>query len=220
MTKDEVFALALEAATKSIAKKRKVGAVIAAEYTNDWVVLASDCNHNKGRPCEDEKGTTLPEVVHAEIAALNSIVDAEFEGPLHLFVTHEPCANCVAAFASILPPTVDVKSRIHVVSSGMKFDDGKLRYDLTPAIAIEGIATVLTYGAKKYKPNNWRSVDPQRYVGAFERHWQAYICGELIDSESGLPHLAHCMTNLAFLLELGHKPVCQQTIADYLKNSV
>jgi len=119
----------------------------------------------------------------------------------------------------MLPPGVSVKDRIHVVSSGMKFDDGKIRYDLIPAIATEGLAAVLTYGAKKYKPNNWRSVDPQRYVGAFERHWQAYICGELIDSESGLPHLAHCMTNLAFLLELGHKPVCQQTIADYLKNS-
>ena len=224
MTKDEVFALALEAATKSTAKKRKVGAVLAIlESDFGGFRILSVGNHynaeNPNGPCEDDEGNTLPTVIHAEINALRSIPNnADFFINLHMFVTHEPCSNCVAEFASVLLPGTDVRSRIHVVSSGMKFDDGKLRYDLTPAIAIEGIAAVLTYGAKKYKPNNWRSVDPQRYVGAFERHWQAYMRGELVDSESGLPHLAHCMTNLAFLLELGHKPVCQQTIADYLKN--
>jgi hypothetical protein len=219
MTKDEVFALALEAATKSTAKKRKVGAVLAVQDRDKWRVLAVANNYNAvdpNGPCEDEHGNTLPTVVHAEVNALRSVPD-EFDN-MHLFVTHEPCPNCVAAFAETLAFGINVKERIHVVSSGMKFDDGKLRYDLTPSIAIEGLAAVLTYGAKKYKPNNWRSVDPQRYVGAFERHWQAYMRGELIDNESGLPHLAHCMTNLAFLLELGHKPVCQQTIADYLKN--
>ena len=219
MTKDEVFALALEAATKSTAKKRKVGAVLAVIARDDLHVLSVANNYNAENPngpCEDDEGNTLPSVVHAEVNALRSLPD-EFDN-MHLFVTHEPCANCVAAFAETLAFGIDVKERIHVVSSGMKFDDGKLRYDLTPAIAVESLAAVLTYGAKKYKPNNWRSVDPQRYVGAFERHWQAYMRGELIDSESGLPHLAHCMTNLAFLLELGHKPVCQQTIADYLKN--
>jgi len=77
---------------------------------------------------------------------------------------------------------------------------------------------VLHYGAKKYKPNNWRTVEPQRYVAAFERHWQAYLTGEMIDSESGLPHLSHCMTNLAFLLELRHVPDSQQTLEDYVKN--
>lgn len=222
MTKDEVFALALETATKSTAKKRKVGAVLAMlMLPNNWKVFGTGFNYNSADtigPCEDSNGLTLPLVVHAEISALRSLPGDELYSTMHLFVTHEPCANCVAAFAKVLAPGIEVKDRIHVVSSGMKFDDGKLRYDLTPAIAIEGIAAVLTYGAKKYKPNNWRSVDPQRYVGAFERHWQAYMRGELVDSESGLPHLAHCMTNLAFLLELGHKPVCQQTIADYLKN--
>jgi hypothetical protein len=224
MTKDEVFALALEVASESKAKKRKVGAVLAVLESFSFRVLSAACNYNAedpAGPCEDDKGNTLPTVVHAEVNALRSLpMEENFYDNLHLFVTHEPCANCVAAFAEHLSATTDVKARIHVVSSGMKFDDGKMRYDLIPAIATEGLAAVLTYGAKKYKPNNWRSVDPQRYVGAFERHWQAYNRGELIDSESGLPHLAHCMTNLAFLLELGHKPVCQQTIADYLKNSV
>lgn len=219
MTKDEVFALALETAAKSTAKKRKVGAVLAVQVQNEWRVLSAANNYNAADPngpCEDEYGRTLPSVVHAEVNALSSLPD-EYDN-LHLFVTHEPCHNCVAAFAQTLAPGISVKERIHVVSSGMKLDDGKMRYDLIPAIATEGLAAVLTYGAKKYKPNNWRSVNPERYVAAFERHWQAYISGEMLDAESGLPHLAHCMTNLAFLLELGYKPERQQTLADYIKN--
>lgn len=219
MTKDEVFALALEAATKSPAKKRKVGAVIASADGDSFTVMSTGYNHNPfTQVCENEHGETLATVRHAEEDAVLGFNKATVGGPLHLFVTHEPCANCIAKFAELLPAGTDVKSRIHVVSSGMKLDDGKMRYDLIPAIATEGLAAVLTYGAKKYKPNNWRSVNPERYVAAFERHWQAYISGEMLDVESGLPHLAHCMTNLAFLLELGYKPERQQTLADYIKN--
>ncbi len=222
MTKNEVFALALEAAANSTARKRKVGAVLALLEDFDYRIVSLGNNYNAENPngpCEDANGSTLSTVIHAEVAALNALpIDWTNLANLHLFVTHEPCANCVAAFSTLLAPGTDVKSRIHVVSSGMKLDDGKMRYDLIPAIATEGLAAVLTYGAKKYKPNNWRSVNPERYVAAFERHWQAYISGEMLDTESGLPHLAHCMTNLAFLLELGYKPERQQTLADYIKN--
>lgn len=222
MTKDEVFAIALEAATKSTAKKRKVGAVVAAELSPGFFKVLSVGNNynaeNPNGPCEDEHGNTLRSVIHAEDCALRSLPVASPSDNLHLFVTHEPCPSCIKCFAQELLPKVDIKKHIHIVSSGMKFDDGKLRYDLIPSIATEGLAAVLTYGAKKYKPDNWRSVEPQRYVGAFDRHWHAYLQGELIDKESGLPHLAHCMTNLAFLLELGHAPKRQQTIAEYCKN--
>lgn len=218
LTTDQVFELALETAQKSPAKKRKVGAVLAAPCGAAWNVLATGFNHAYGSPCEDEAGDTVPGIVHAEVEALNKVPAELLTGPFHLFVTHEPCANCVAAFSKKLAPGVDVKSRIHVVSSGMKLDDGKLRYDLIPHIVTESLAAVLTYGAKKYKPENWRSVDPQRYVAAAERHWHAYLAGELIDSESGLPHLAMAMTNFGFLLELKHVPKQQQTLADYCKN--
>ena len=84
-----------------------------------------------------------------------------------------------------------------------KHDEGKLRYELIPPSALKGIAEVLTHGAEKYTPNNWRNVtDLTRYEGAMMRHFEAYRSGELLDKDSGLPHLAHCMTNLVFLLEL------------------
>ena len=87
-----------------------------------------------------------------------------------------------------------------------KFDGGKIRYELVPPKVIQGIAEVLTFGANKYGVDNWKSVDdPERYIGALYRHLEAHRKGELIDPESGVSHLAHASTNLAFLIELNHK---------------
>lgn len=62
------------------------------------------------------------------------------------------------------------------------------------------IAEVLTFGARKYKPNNWRNCDDYgRYLAAAWRHWFALSNGEDLDSESGLTHRAHFMTNIMFL---------------------
>lgn len=229
---DELMQLAFEQAAKSPAKKRKVGAVISFVYADGSLQTATGYNYNPRQPgCEDAEGNTLPEVVHAEVAAINYFegnslsigMDATVLPKLR--VTHQPCENCLDKFFRFVrknwhvPENTDMRELVIVANTGMKFDTDKIRFDLIPPIATEAIATVLTYGAKKYKPNNWRSVDPERYVAAFERHWHAFISGELFDVESGLPHLAHCMTNLAFLLELNYKPELQQRLADYCKNS-
>lgn len=39
----------------------------------------------------------------------------------------------------------------------------------------------------------------QRYLDALYRHLQAYRSGESHDPESGLHHLSHALTNIAFL---------------------
>lgn len=226
---DDYISIALEAATKSSAKKRKVGAAIVCYDRAGNKQHAIGWNHHpKQVRCEDENGNTLPEVIHAEVHAIKNAENlmqdyASYLLP-RLYVTHQPCENCLDKFFQFIrkywtvPDNADLRQLVMIAETGMKFDTDKLRFDLIPAIATEGLAAVLTYGAKKYKPNNWRSVDPQRYVAAFERHWHAYISGEMLDKESGLPHLAHCMTNLTFLLELGYKPEQQQTLADYCKN--
>lgn len=87
-------------------------------------------------------------------------------------------------------------------SGGLKYDHGKLRYDLVPPHAIKAIADVLTYGADKYAPNSWQTVSDgeTRYTAAMMRHFEAYRAGEDFDPESGKSHLAHCLCNLTFLL--------------------
>jgi len=83
-----------------------------------------------------------------------------------------------------------------------KHDAGKLRYSLVPPIAIEAMADVLTFGANKYAANSWQGVynGQERYLDALYRHLESYRCGEQVDSDSGKSHLAHAITNLAFLL--------------------
>lgn len=65
---------------------------------------------------------------------------------------------------------------------------------------IEQLCEIITYGAKKYKPNNWQNVERERYVAAYIRHYVAYLNGEDLDQESGFHHLAHAMCNAMFIL--------------------
>ena len=84
-----------------------------------------------------------------------------------------------------------------------KADTGKLRPTLVPASLVPAVAAIREYGCAKYHdPENWRKVEPQRYRDALYRHWLAYLSGEEIDEESGLPHLWHLACNAAFLIEL------------------
>lgn len=84
-----------------------------------------------------------------------------------------------------------------------KNDQGKLRLTLVPRQIIRDIAAVRMFGTEKYKdPDNWKTVEPERYRDAAYRHFLAYLDDpESIDSESGLPHLAHLACNIAFLCE-------------------
>lgn len=86
-------------------------------------------------------------------------------------------------------------------SVGMKFDNGKLLYSLIPPETLKALAEVLTYGAQKYAPNNWQKVENGdiRYMDALFRHLEAFRSGETHDPESGMHHLAHVLTNVAFL---------------------
>ena len=84
-----------------------------------------------------------------------------------------------------------------------KADKGKIRPTLVPVSLIKAVAAVRGYGVEKYHdPENWRKVEVERYKDALYRHWLAYLGGEWLDQESGLPHLWHLACNAAFLIEL------------------
>lgn len=86
---------------------------------------------------------------------------------------------------------------------GVKYDIGKPEYNLIPPLAEEEVAKVLTYGAKKYSPENWRLIDdiPTRYMNAALRHIASHRQGNLKDEETNLSHLAHAICCLQFILE-------------------
>ena len=88
-------------------------------------------------------------------------------------------------------------------SQGRKFDSEKPKLYLLPPKSILEVGKVLTYGAEKYDPENWRKLDDlqNRYTSAALRHVFAHIDGEENDEETGLSHLAHAMCCLLFKLE-------------------
>lgn len=84
---------------------------------------------------------------------------------------------------------------------GDKHDQDKLRTDLLPVEAMEAVAEVLTYGAKRYSERNWeKGISYSRCYGATLRHLFAWWRGETNDPETGFNHLAHAACEIFFLL--------------------
>ena len=84
---------------------------------------------------------------------------------------------------------------------GIKYDQGKLRYDLVPVELPTLDAAVYTFGATKYDDWNWANgIAYSRVLSAAMRHIKAWEGGETFDPETNLPHLAHARWNLGTLL--------------------
>ena len=83
---------------------------------------------------------------------------------------------------------------------GLRFNQGKRRYDLVHPWAQEQMVDVLTRGAEKYAPRNWeRGMAWSNVIASLERHLAAIKAGEDYDPESGLLHAAHVACNAHFL---------------------
>ena len=97
-----------------------------------------------------------------------------------------------------------------------KKDAGKLRISLVPPEAIRAIARVRMYGVTKYTdPDNWKKVEPYRYLDATFRHLLDAVDDlHSKDNESGLPHIEHALTNLAFLCALAKEEEAKHDDAD------
>ncbi len=88
------------------------------------------------------------------------------------------------------------------MSEGRKHDQGKPMVSLIPSAPLIEVAKVLTFGAGKYDPHNWRQgMNMSRLLDANFRHMLAFKEGEDLDPESGISHVAHAICGNLFLLE-------------------
>lgn len=88
-----------------------------------------------------------------------------------------------------------------------KADTGKPHPSYVPVEVIEAVMRVREYGNQKYHdPDNWKTVEPERYHEALLRHvLRAWKDPYAVDPESGLMHIEHVACNIAFLLALKNK---------------
>lgn len=88
------------------------------------------------------------------------------------------------------------------VSGGIKDNRGKTPLNLLPSQPLIAIAEVLAFGARKYKPHNYRlGLSWSETYASAQRHLLAWNDGQDIDPETGLSHLAHAGCQIIFLLE-------------------
>ena len=101
------------------------------------------------------------------------------------------------------PPEADLDPPGSKPATPVKHDNLKTDWNLVPMEAVEEIARVLEFGARKYSANNWRSGSGFAWTRVFNsllRHLFAWVRGEDLDPESGLSHLAHAGCNVLFLI--------------------
>ena len=82
-------------------------------------------------------------------------------------------------------------------------DGGKPALGLLPWVGLVEVGRVMEFGARKYAKHNWAQaggMDWTRQLSSCLRHIAAWAMGESVDTESGLPHLAHAVTRLLYLL--------------------
>lgn len=83
---------------------------------------------------------------------------------------------------------------------GLRFNKGKLRYDLVHPKSHEDMVDVLTMGAEKYFDRNWENgLSWTSVLASMKRHIAAIERGEDYDPESGRLHIAHVACNVHFL---------------------
>lgn len=84
---------------------------------------------------------------------------------------------------------------------GLRFNEGKIRYDLLEPFALEQLAKVFTKGAQKYAPHNWeKGMDWSKITASLKRHIAKFEAGEDFDEETGLYHMAHAAWNAMALV--------------------
>ena len=90
------------------------------------------------------------------------------------------------------------------IYKGLKYDSAKPKMNLLPPKALIEVGKVLTFGAEKYGPENWKELEDlqNRYTAGALRHIFAHMDGEKLDPETGLSHMAHALCCLLFKLEI------------------
>ena len=92
----------------------------------------------------------------------------------------------------------DNRHHVRRFRGGARRTDRKPRFDLIPFEFLEAVAEVLTSGAVKYGPYNWKRGNKDFFLDAWNHafvHLQKFKEGDRSED-----HLAHLVCNVAFMV--------------------
>lgn len=144
-----------------------------------------------GRPCHLE----LKLLQKGELCAMcNSLAEEHTNWGVSGVVFHTDMPDATRPPIPVGKNAPHIDTRYH--------DDGaKLRWSLLPWDAVREVVRVLEYGARKYEAHSWLRLAQgrARYTESLIRHTVSYLGGEVVDPESGLPHMSHIACNALFV---------------------
>lgn len=91
-------------------------------------------------------------------------------------------------------------------AKALRYNEGKLRYDLLEPFAIQELVKVFTKGANKYADWNWLAggMDYSKMLASLKRHIAAFEMGEDFDPETSCHHMAHAAWNSLGIVTYSH----------------
>lgn len=165
----------------------KIGKVISHEF-GSYLVEVPDTAHANKKWYYSENQLGFP--TNKLKADLKDLIKADLDKPKSNsgeFVVNEQGGIAV------------VNEKGGVKNFGGK-PEPRLLFQSMPEAVLE-VIKVLTYGSRKYSPDNWKLVDDFAYHDAFQRHYLAKCIGEQNDPDTNLNHLAHMACSVLFLLQ-------------------
>lgn len=139
-----------------------------------------------------------------ELLSLAAEKKAEQEDKLNepmVLKTEDGCHRPSEDFDKMIEDIVKKEGQEGKVKEGLRFNSGKLRYDLLEPFAVENLAKVFTFGANKYAPRNWeKGMKWSSVLASLKRHIAEFEKGEDFDNETGLYHMAHAAWNAMALV--------------------
>lgn len=100
-------------------------------------------------------------------------------------------------------PRINQEMSMGEIGDRFNAKKAKLSFLFQFPTAIKGVSIVGTFGAEKYSKNNWKKgLNHTEVVDSLMRHLSSYMDGEMVDPESGLPHVDHVSWNALALAEM------------------
>lgn len=98
---------------------------------------------------------------------------------------------------------VGAETRAKASGGGLRYNSGKIKFNLIPREWKEALAHLLTVGSWKYNDRNWeKGLEWDATLACLERHLNKWLGGEWYDPETGSHHLVQVAWNALVLFTM------------------